>query len=150
MQHTMMDFPLTVRGTLTHATNVHGRMEIVSRMPDGGAHRCCVADLASRVARLAGALRDLGLRPGERVATLMWNHYAHIEAYFGVPAAGGVLNALNLRLAPNDISYIANHAGARILIIADVLLSLYRRIRTSTRFEHVIVVPLGGPTKTHR
>ncbi|QCP55111.1 long-chain fatty acid--CoA ligase [Trinickia violacea] len=144
MRHTMMDFPLTIGGILAHAAKVYGGTEIVSYMPDCSTHRYCVADLASRVARLAGALRELGLQPGDRVATLMWNHYAHLETYFAVPAAGGVLNTLNLRLAPDDIVYIANHAGARFLIVDDDLMPLYERIRARTSFERVIVVPLGG------
>jgi len=144
MQHTMMDFPLTIDAILAHAAKVHGGNEIVSRMPDGSTHRYSVADLASRVARLAGALHALGLGPGDRVATLMWNHYAHLEAYFAVPAAHGVLNTLNPRLAPEDIAYIANHAEARFLIIDDVFLPLYERIRSLTAFEAVIVVPLDS------
>lgn len=144
MRHTMMDFPLTVDAILAHAAKVHGGNEIVSRMPDGRTHRYRVADLAERVARLAGALHALGLRAGDRVATLMWNHYAHLETYFAVPAAHGVLNTLNPRLAPDDIAYIANHAGARFLVIDDVLLPLYARIRALTGFERVIVVPLGS------
>jgi fatty-acyl-CoA synthase len=144
MLHTMMQFPLTVGGILAHATQVHGSSEIVSSLPDRTMHRYTVCELAGRVARLAGALQQLGLQPGDRIATLMWNHYAHLEAYFAVPAAGCVLNTLNLRLSPDDIAYIANHAGARILIVDDVLLPLYERFRASTHFERVIVVPLTG------
>jgi fatty-acyl-CoA synthase len=74
----------------------------------------------------------------------MWNHYVHLEAYFAIPAMGGVFNTLNLRLHPEDIAYIANHAGARILIVDDVLLPLYLQFRHLTHFEQVIVVPLNG------
>jgi fatty-acyl-CoA synthase len=90
------------------------------------------------------ALRGLGLEPGDRVATLMWNHYAHLEAYFGVPMAGGVLHTLNLRLAPDDIAYIANHAQDRFLIVDDVLLPLLAKFRDNAPFERVIVVSLGS------
>ena len=144
MRHTMMDFPLTIGGILTHAASIHGGVDIATRLPDGGTHRYRLADFATRVARLAGALRGLGLRPGDRVATLMWNHYAHLEAYLAVPAVGGVLNTLNLRMAPEDIAYIARDAGARFLIVDDVLLPLFERIRASIDFEQVIVVSLGG------
>lgn len=144
MRHTMMDFPLTIGGILAHAASIHGGVDIATRLPDGGTHRYRVADFAARVARLAGALRSLGLRPGDRVATLMWNHYAHLEAYFAVPAVGGVLNTLNLRMAPEDIAYIARDAGARFLIVDDVLMPLFERIRASIDFEQVIVVSLGG------
>ncbi|MEO7726108.1 MAG: long-chain fatty acid--CoA ligase, partial [Burkholderiales bacterium] len=93
---------------------------------------------------LGGALQAAGMRKGDRVATLMWNHYAHLEAYFGIPCAGGVLHTLNLRLHPDDIGYIADHAGDRFLIVDDVLLPLYEKFRDKIKFERVIVVPLCG------
>jgi len=74
----------------------------------------------------------------------MWNHYAHLEAYFAIPCAGGVLHTLNLRLHPDDIAYIAKHAGGRFLIVDDVLLPLYEKFRDRVEFERVIVVPLSG------
>ena len=144
MQHTMMDFPLTLTGILQHASLVHSKAEVVSCLPSRSLHRYTDGDLCARVWRLASALRQIGLLPGERVATLMWNHYVHLEAYFAIPAMGGVFNTLNLRLHPEDIAYIANHAGARILIVDDVLLPLYLQFRHLTHFEQVIVVPLNG------
>ena len=111
MLGTMMRFPLTLSAMLEHAGKLHGEVEIVSRLPDKSLHRHRYADLYRRAHRLAEALAKAGLKRGERVATLMWNHYAHVEAYFGIPAAGGVLHTLNLRLSPDDIAYIANHAG---------------------------------------
>jgi fatty-acyl-CoA synthase len=86
----------------------------------------------------------MGLARGDRVATLMWNHYAHLEAYFAVPCSGAVVHTLNLRLHPDDIAYIANHATDRFLIVDDVLLPLYDKFRATTNFERVIVVPLAG------
>jgi fatty-acyl-CoA synthase len=74
----------------------------------------------------------------------MWNHAAHLEAYFGVPVAGGVLHTLNLRLHPDEIAAIARHAGDRFLLVDDVLLPLYEQLRAQVKFERVIVVPFGG------
>jgi fatty-acyl-CoA synthase len=74
----------------------------------------------------------------------MWNHYAHLEAYLGIPVAGAVMHTLNLRLAPKDIAYIANHGGARFLVVDDILLPLYDQIKDSAKFERVFVVPLSG------
>ncbi|MEO1336408.1 MAG: long-chain fatty acid--CoA ligase, partial [Myxococcota bacterium] len=91
---------------------------------------------------LAKALLDAGLQKGDRVATLMWNHHAHMEAYFGVPMAGGVYHTLNLRLAPSDIAYIVNHAKDRFLIVDDVLLKLYAAFAKDVNFEKVFVVSL--------
>ena len=78
------------------------------------------------------------------MATLLWNQTEHMEAYFGVPAAGGVLHTLNLRLHPDELTFIANHAGDRFLIVDDVLLHVYEKICSRVKFERVIVVPYGG------
>jgi len=144
MKPTMMDFPLTLTHLLDRAGRLFPGTEIVSRMPDKSLHRYRYADFHRRALSLAAALRRMGLKRGERVATLMWNHHAHLEAYFAVPCMGGVLHTLNLRLAPDDIAYIANHAQDRFLIVDDVLLPLYEKIRGQARFEKVIVVPLTG------
>jgi fatty-acyl-CoA synthase len=140
----MMRFPLTLDHVLERAGKVFAKSEIVSRLPDCAVHRYTYSDFYCRARALAGALQRLGLKRGDRVATLMWNHYAHLETYFAVPCAGGVLHTLNLRLHPDDIAYIANHAGDRFLIIDDVLLPLYDKFRERARFEQVIVVPLSG------
>ncbi len=144
MQGTMMSYPLTLVHLLERAGKVFPESEIVSRLPDHSLHRYTYAAFYRRARALAGALQHAGLLRGDRVATLMWNHYAHVEAYFGIPAAGGVTHTLNLRLAPHDIAFIANHARDRFLIVDDILLPLYEKIKASTRFERVIVVPLCG------
>ncbi|HXF67735.1 MAG TPA: long-chain fatty acid--CoA ligase [Burkholderiales bacterium] len=144
MRSTMMRFPLTLAHLLERAGKLFPECEIVSRLPDKSLHRHTYADFCRRARSLGGALQAMGLRRGERVATLMWNHYAHLEAYFGIPCAGGVLHTLNLRLHPDDIAYIANHAADRFLIVDEALLPLYDRIRARIDFEKVIVVPLSG------
>lgn len=141
---TMMAFPLTLAHILGRAGKLFAQSEIVSRLPDKSLHRYRYGDFHRRALALGGALQALGLKRGDRVATLMWNHYAHLEAYFAVPCAGGVLHTLNLRLHPDDITYIAHHAGDRFLIVDDVLLPLYDKFRALTKFEKVIVVPLSG------
>ena len=144
MQSTMMNFPLTLAHILERAGRLFGASEIVSRLPDKSLHRHQYRDFHRRALALGGALQAAGMQKGDRVATLMWNHYAHLEAYFGVPCAGGVLHTLNLRLHPDDIAYIANHAGDRFLIVDDVLLPLLEKFRDRADFERVIVVPLSG------
>ena len=144
MQSTMMNYPLTLAPVLERAGKLFGISEIVSRLPDKSLHRHRYRDFHRRALALGGALQAAGLRPGDRVATLMWNHYAHLEAYFAIPCAGGVLHTLNLRLHPDDIGYIASHAGDRFLIVDDVLLPLYDKFRGRAKFEKVIVVPLSG------
>ena len=104
MQGTMMNFPLTLAHVLGRAGQLYSATEIVSRLPDKSLHRQTYADFHRRARALGAALQKLGLKKGDRVATLMWNHYAHLEAYFGIPCAGGVLHTLNLRLHPDDIA----------------------------------------------
>src|SRR3984893_3141800 len=142
MQGTMMNYPITLVHLLERAGKVFPEGEIVSRLPDRSLHRCTYRDFYRRARALAGALQKAGLQRGDRVATLMWNHYAHVEAYFGIPAAGAVTHTLNLRLAAQDIAYIANHARDRFLIVDDILLPLYEKIKDSVKFERVIVVSL--------
>jgi fatty-acyl-CoA synthase len=146
MQGTMMHYPLTLSHSLERAAKYFSNAEIVSRRPDHSLHRYTYAGLHRRARALAEALQKAGLQRGDRVATLMWNHHAHLEAYFGIPISGGVLHTLNLRLAPSEIAYIANHAQDRFLIVDDILLPLYEKFRDSVRFERVIVVrwPEGG------
>src|SRR5580700_231109 len=144
MRGLMMDFPLTVPAILERAGGIFGDVEIVTRRPDRSLVRSTWGDLYRRSRRLANALTNLGLRRGDRVATLLWNQTEHMEAYFGVPIAGGVLHTLNLRLHPDELAYIANHAGDRFLIVDDVLLPVYEKFRDRVNFERVIVVPFGG------
>ncbi|HVU13284.1 MAG TPA: long-chain fatty acid--CoA ligase [Phototrophicaceae bacterium] len=142
MLGTMMTTPLTLPHILEHAGRLHGKIEIVSRMPDKSLHTYTYADFYRRTRLLAEALQKAGLKRGDRVGTLAWNHYAHLEAYFGVPCAGGVLHTLNLRLSPTDLAYIINHAGDRFLIVDDVLLPLLARVKDQIKPEKVIVIPL--------
>ncbi len=144
MRGLMMDFPLTVPALLERAGRMFGNVEVVTRRPDRRLARSTWGDLYRRSRRLANALTGLGLRCGDRVATLLWNQTEHLEAYFGVPIAGGVLHTLNLRLHPDEIAYIANHAGDRFLIVDDVLLPIFEKFRDRVKFERVIVVPFGG------
>ena len=144
MRGTMMDFPLTLTPILERAGKLFSRIEVVWRRPDRSLGRYTYADLYRRARALAEALTKARLRRGDRVATLMWNHAAHLEAYFGIPVAGGVLHTLNLRLHPSEIAYIVNHAEDRFLIVDDVLLPIYESFREQAHFERVIVVPSGG------
>jgi fatty-acyl-CoA synthase len=145
MRGTMMHYPLTLSHLLERAGKYFPDVEIVSRRPDHGLHRYTYADLYRRGRALAEALQKAGLKRGDRVATLMWNHHAHLEAYFGIPICGGVLHTLNLRLAPTEIAYIANHAQDRFLIVDDILLPLYEKIRDSVGFDRVIIVRWPSP-----
>jgi len=147
MLTTMMNVPLTLDRLLERAGTLFPKVEIISRKPDKSLHRATYGDMYRRARQLAQALTRAGLKPGDRVATLGWNHYAHLEAYFGIPAAGGVLHTLNLRLYPEDIAYIVNHAQDRFLIVDDCLLPLFEKFRDKVKFERVFVVPFDGGVK---
>ena len=140
MNGLMMDFQLTLPPLLRRAETYFGDREVVTRLPDRSFHRYTYRDMARRAKQLAVALQRLGLERGDRVATLCWNHYQHLEAYFGIPCAGLVLHTVNIRLHPSDISYIANHSADRVLIVDRSQLPLYEAVRDSTAFEHVFVV----------
>jgi fatty-acyl-CoA synthase len=144
MQSTMMHSPLSLNHLLERAGRLFAGNEIVSRLPDKSLRRHSYGEFYRRTRALAAGLRELGLRPGERVATLCWNHHAHLECYFGIPAAGGVMHTLNLRLSPQEIGWIAGDAQDRFLVVDDVLLPLYRQFAPLHRFEKVIVVPFSG------
>jgi fatty-acyl-CoA synthase len=144
MQSTMMVRPLSLNDLLDRAGRYFPGSEIVSRLPDKSLRRHSFADYHRRTRKLAAALQGLGLRQGDRVATLCWNHHAHLECYFGIPAAGGVMHTLNLRLAPAEIGWIAADAGDRFLVVDDILLPLYRQFAHLHAFERVIVFPFSG------
>lgn len=144
MRGLMMNSPLTVPALLERAGKIFANVEIVTRRPDRTLARCTWGGIYRRSRRLANVLTGLGLRRGDRVATLLWNQSEHVEAYFGVPVAGGVLHTLNLRLHPDEITFIANHAEDRFLIVDDVLLPVYEKFRDRVKFDRVIVVPFAG------
>ncbi|HEU0035748.1 MAG TPA: long-chain fatty acid--CoA ligase [Kofleriaceae bacterium] len=145
----MMDVPLTIELVADRAERWFADVEIVSRRPDKSLHRTTYRSVIERARRLARALVGAGIRRGDRVATLMWNHAEHLEAYFGIPLAGAVTHTLNLRLHPDEIAFIANDARDRVLIVDDVLLPLYDKIVASgARFEQVYVV--GTAAAPHR
>jgi fatty-acyl-CoA synthase len=144
IQSTMQRVPLSLNHILERAGRMYAQSQIVSRRPDKSLVRHTFADFHRRARQLASALRAAGLKKGDRVATLCWNHHAHLECYFGIPAAGGVMHTLNLRLAADEIGWIANHAGDRFLIVDDILLPLYEQFKATAPFEKVIVFPFSG------
>ena len=135
----MMRSPLLLTHLLERAGKLFAPAEIVSRQPDCTLHRTTYGDLYHRARALGGALQRAGVRPGDRVATLMWNGYRHLECYFAIPAIGGVLHTLNLRLHPEELAYIINHAEDRVIIVDDVLLPLFDQVRAQIHPERVIV-----------
>src|ERR1051326_7186590 len=143
----MMQYPLTLTHMLERAGRLFGDVEIVSRRPDCSVHRTRYSDFYRRARALGVALQAAGVRPGDRVATLMWNGYRHLECYFGIPSIGAVLHTLNLRLHREELAYIVNHAQDRVIIVEDVLLPLFEDFRELVKPERVIVVNNGDNKK---
>jgi fatty-acyl-CoA synthase len=111
----MMQQPLLISSLLVHAERHHANQEIVSRRVEGDIHRCTYRDLAVRSRRMAKAMAALGVTPGQRVGTLAWNGYRHMELYYAVSGSGAVLHTLNPRLHPDQVVYIADHAEDQVL-----------------------------------
>ena len=146
MNGLMMDYQLTLPAILGRAEELFGHREIVTRLPDRSIHRYAYSDFVSRAKKLAVALENLGVEKGDRVATLCWNHRQHLEAYFGVPCRGAVLHTLNLRLHPDDLAYIVDHAGDKALLVDENLLPLFEKFKDRVNLEHVVVVSENGAT----
>ena len=142
----MMDCPLTLRSLYERARTLFPDKQLVSRRASGEVVRTTYADWAERVARLAAALRSLGLEAGDRVGTFCWNHDRHLEVYFAAALSGGSYHTLNIRLGPDQIAYILNHAGDKVLVVdADLAPALAPALRDATTVEHVVVLSDGEP-----
>ena len=141
MNGLMMSYQLTIPTILRRAETLFGHKEIVTKRPDKSIHRYTYSDFAVRTKKLMIALQLAGVKEGDRVATLCWNHYQHLEVYFAVPSMGAVLHTLNLRLSPDDLEYIVNHAEDKFIIVDQVLLPLLYKFKDKINVEKIIVIP---------
>jgi fatty-acyl-CoA synthase len=140
MDGLMMDYQLTIAAMLRRTESMFGHKAIVSRRPDRSIERSTYGEALARARRLASGLERLGIRPGDRVATLCWNTLRHLEAYYGVPSSGAVLHTLNIRLHADELAYIATHAGDVALIVDQSLVPLAQQFASRTSLRHMIVV----------
>ena len=139
----MQDFPLTIGMILRHGRAVYGDSEVVTFEGDGS-RRATFAEVAGRAGRLAGALKRLGIEAGDRVGTFQWNNQEHLEGYLAIPTMGAVLHTLNIRLFPELLTYVVNHAEDRVVIVDDSLVPLLARVAPELKtVEHFIVVGSG-------
>ena len=141
MDGLMMEYPLTLDRIVEHAGRMFPHKTVRTKRPDGSMHEYTYADLLGRSRRLAAGLAALGVKPGDRVGTFAWNHYQHLEMYFGIPGAGAVCHTLNIRLFPRQLAYIVNHAEDRVVCIDASVLPLYERVAggISCVRHHVLV-----------
>jgi acyl-CoA synthetase (AMP-forming)/AMP-acid ligase II len=150
MLSTMQDFPLTITHIFRHGRSVFGESEVVT-FEGESCRRASFAQVAERADRLASALRRLGIREGDRVGTFAWNTQEHLEAYMAVPSMGAVLHTLNLRLFPEQLTYITNHAEDRIVLVDATVIPLLARVAAELKTVEQFVImgegdagPLGS------
>jgi len=124
----MMNVQLTIAPMMERAEKYFSRKKVISRTSTGIYH-FTYGEIGNRTRRLASALERLGVKRGDRVGTLAWNHHRHLEAYFAIPGMGAVLHTINIRLSPEQIGYVINHAEDQVLLIDDDLLPLVERIQ---------------------
>ena len=143
MESTMMDIPLTVTSIMRYGATAFADKEVVTCAGDAPPRRRTYAALGERAARLANALRSLGVDGDQRVGTFMWNNAEHLEAYYAIPSMGAVLHTLNIRLSPDQVGYIATHAGDHAVIVDASLVPLFAKVLPlADTVKHVIV---SGP-----
>jgi fatty-acyl-CoA synthase len=139
----MMDYPLTVRSIYERARKLFPDKQLATRRP-AGVERTTYGDWAERVARLATALRELGVGPGDRVATFCWNHDRHLETYFAAALMGASYHTLNIRLGGDQLAYILNHARDKVLVAdAELAPAIGPVLPGAETVEHVLVIPSG-------
>ena len=146
MLSTMQDYPLTIASVVRHGTTVHADRHVITATGDGY-RRTTYGELGTRVAQLANGLRRLGVSSADRVATFQWNNQEHLEAYCAVPSMGAVLHTLNIRLTPEQIAYIANHAQDKVVIVDLSLAPLLAPVlQHMTTVHTVIAIGNGDPS----
>jgi fatty-acyl-CoA synthase len=144
MRSTMMDVPLLVSRILVHGTTVHGSAEVVTWGAEG-ARRTSLADVGRDAARLAHALRDLGISGDQRVGTFMWNNAEHLVAYLAVPSMGAVLHPINIRLFPEQLAYVVDHAEDEVVMLDATLAPAFAGLLPGLRnVRHVVLSTAGG------
>ncbi len=139
----MQDRPLMISSIITHAARQHAKGEVVSKAVDGSIHRTNYAEIERRSRRLAGALVRLGIKPGDRVATVALNGFRHLELYYAISGMGAICHTINPRLAPADVVYIVNHAQDRIIFIDGIFAPLIAAIAEHLKANVRAIVVLG-------
>src|SRR5438552_3039180 len=148
MQGLMMDYPLTLTHILERGRRLFPRKEIATKAATG-MHRYTYADMYERVGRLANALRQLGISADGRVATFAWNTFRHLEIYFAAPCSGRVLHTLNIRLFPDQVVYIANHAEDQVVFVDASLLPALEKIAPHFKtVRHYVIMADGAMPET--
>ncbi|GAA1236525.1 long-chain fatty acid--CoA ligase [Prauserella halophila] len=144
MLSTMQDAPLSIATLLKHGSTLHGTSEVVT-WTGSESRRRSYAEVGDRAAQLAGALRGLGVTGDQRVGTFMWNNAEHLEAYLAIPAMGAVLHTLNIRLFPEQLVYVADHAEDQVIIVDGTLIPLLNKPLAEMKTVRHVIVANGDP-----
>jgi fatty-acyl-CoA synthase len=140
----MMETPLTLRMAYERARRLFPDVEVVTRIADG-THRTTWGNVCERAGRLASALAAMGIGRGDRVATFAWNSSRHLELYLAVPCMGAVLHTLNIRLHPEQVAWIANHAEDAVVFVDESLLPVFENVAPHLKTVKRFVVIGDGP-----
>jgi len=150
VQGLMQDYPLTLQHVLWRAERLFSRKEIVTKREDQ-VHRYSYTDMAKRSYKLANALNKLGVKPGDRVATLCWNNYRHLELYYAVPCMGAVLHTLNLRLFPEQLAFVIKDADDGYLFVDKTLIPVLNQVADKIpSVRKIVILSDGGPLPEHQ
>jgi len=145
----MQDYELSLQHVLWRLERLHQHKEVVTKQ-EQGVHRTTNGEMVPRINRLAGALKRLGVKPGDRVATLAWNNYRHLELYYAVPCMGAVLHTLNLRLFPQHLEFIINDAEDKVLFVDQTLLPLLKPLAGKIpSLKQFVLMGNGTPVAEH-
>ncbi len=150
MHGLMMDYQLTLDRIVEHANRFYPRKGIITKLPNGTFHQYTYADFYKRVKRLANVLETLGVESGDRVGTFAFNNYQHMELYFAIPGAGAVCHTLNIRLAPDQLAFIINHAEDKVIFIDGPLLPLFEKVADQVQGVQHFVIFNAAPGVTSK
>ena len=148
MEGLMQDYELSLQHVLWRVERLHQKKEVVTKR-EQGVHRMTNGEMVPRVNKLAGALKRLDIKPGDRVATLAFNNHRHLELYYAVPCMGAVLHTLNLRLFPQHLEFIINDAEDKVLFVDQALLPLLKPLQGKIPSVQQIVLMTDEPAAAH-
>ena len=136
----MQDHPLLISSIFEHAVGNYGKQEIVSNTVEGGIHRYNYSSWGERTKKLANALKSLNLNQGDKVGTLAWNGYRHLEIYYATSCSGLICHTLNPRLHPDQVSYIVNHAEDKVLCVDLNILPLIEKASENFKSVEALII----------
>src|SRR6266571_887459 len=146
----MQDYELSLQHVLWRIERLHQKREVVTKR-DEGIHRITYGEMVPRINRLAGALKRLGVKPGDRVATLAWNNSRHLELYYAIPCTGAVLHTLNLRLFPDQLEFTVRDAEDTVLFVDRTLIPVLNQVAGRIpSIRTIVVMGDGGPIPEHQ